>query len=380
MPLGPILMRTLSITPLQFGTLVSSYNVSAAGTGILYGVIADKYDRKAMLQLNFVGFILGTIACGFAQNFETLVIARVIAGGFGGTLTSVVMAMVTDLIPFERRGKALGIVMSAFSVASIIGVPIGLLIAESFDWHYTFYFIALFSFFILILSSIIFPPLRSHVKSKSTITMNIKRLLIILFQVDYLKCYFLTFVNVFSIFCLIPYLSPYAVKNIGILETDLKYMYFIGGVCTVIAASFIGKLTDKIGAFRVMTGLIIISFFPIYFYSHAGVMPFSIFLFISAIFMMTVSGRMIPLMTMVSDIVNSDDRGTFMGLMNAIRSLGTALATFFAGFIIVEHSDGSLLGFDKIGIFSILLSFLTIFYVKHIYKILLRVQSERKYS
>jgi multidrug resistance protein len=379
MPLGPVLMRTLNITPLQFGTLVSSYNISAAVTGILYGVVADKYDRKVILQINFVGFILGTIACGMAQSFETLVVARIIAGGFGGTLTSVVMAMVTDLIPFERRGKALGVVMSAFSIASILGVPIGLLIAETFDWHYTFYFIAFFSFLVLILSSLVFPKLDQHVK-KSAIRENIQRLLKLLFKLDYLKCYFLTFVNVFSIFCIIPYLSPYAVKNIGILETDLKYMYFVGGVCTVIAANIIGKLTDRIGAFKVMMSLIIISFAPMYLYSHAGPMPFIQFLIIASLFMMVVSGRMIPLMTMISDIVDSEDRGTFMGLMNAIRSMGTALATVFAGFIMVENSDGTLSGFDHIGLFSIGLSFLTIFYFRHIYKILLRVQHERKSS
>jgi multidrug resistance protein len=379
MPLGPVLMRTLSITPLQFGTLVSSYNISAAVTGILYGVVADKYDRKLMLQINFVGFILGTVACGAAQDFETLVIARIIAGGFGGTLTSVVMAMVTDLIPFERRGKALSVVMSAFSVASILGVPIGLLIAESFDWHYTFYFIAIFSTLVLILSSYTFPRLDQHVK-KSEIKENIKRLLGILFKIDYLKCYLLTFCNVFSIFCIIPYLSPYAVKNIGILETDLKYMYFVGGVCTVISAILIGRLTDKIGAFKVMMTLIILSFFPMYLYSHAGPMPFIQFLVIASLFMMVVSGRMIPLMTMISDIVDSEDRGTFMGLLNAIRSMGTALATVFAGFLIVENSDGSLSGFDHIGLFSIGFSFMIIFFFRHIYKLLLRVQRERKSS
>jgi len=164
MPLGPMLMRKLSIDPLQFGSLVSSYNISAAIAGVVYGLFADRFDRKKMLILNFVGFIIGTIFCGLSTNYESLLAARIIAGAFGGTLTSVVMAMVTDLIPFQRRGQAMGTVMSSFSIASVIGVPLGLLIAERFDWHYTFYFIALFGVFSLVLSSFIFPSLSSHIQ------------------------------------------------------------------------------------------------------------------------------------------------------------------------------------------------------------------------
>ncbi len=377
MPLGPVLMRTLSINPLQFGTLVSSYNISAAVTGLFFGIIADKYDRKFMLQLNFVGFILGTVACGLSTDFETLVIARIIAGGFGGTLTAVVLAMVSDLIPFERRGSAMGTVMSSFSVASVLGVPIGLFIAEKFDWHFTFYFIAAFSTLILILSSLVFPKLSDHIQP-SKIKENLTRLWSLLVRPEYFKSYFLIFANVFSIFVLIPYLAPFAVKNVGILETDLKYMYFVGGFFTVITAKIVGKYTDRFNPYKVMTFLLILSFIPIYFYSTSGPLPLYMFLVISTFFMAMVSGRMIPLMTMVSEISETRDRGTFMGLLNSIRSLGSAVATIFAGIFIFENDRGTLSGFDHVGYFSIFLSFLVIFGCRHVYKILLRIQSERK--
>jgi len=375
MPLGPMLMRKLSIDPLQFGSLVSSYNISAAIAGVVYGLFADRFDRKKMLILNFVGFIIGTIFCGLSTNYESLLAARIIAGAFGGTLTSVVMAMVTDLIPFQRRGQALGTVMSSFSIASVIGVPLGLLIAERFDWHYTFYFIALFGVFSLVLSSFIFPSLSSHIQPTNALE-NLKRLFSLFFKKDYLKSYSLVFFNVFTIFTMIPYLSPYAVKNIGILETELKYMYLVGGLFTVITARIIGKLTDKKGAFNIMAGLIILSVFPIYLYSHAKIMPLYLFIAMATFFMTVVSGRMIPLMTMLSEIADSKDRGTFMGLLNALRGLGSALATLFAGFFIIENSNGKLEGFDTIGIISISVSLILIFGVHHVYKILLRIKSE----
>ncbi len=375
MPLGPVLMRDLNITPLQFGSLVSSYNISAAITGLIYGLVADRYGRKLMMEINFVGFITGTIFCGLSNSFEALLISRIIAGGFGGTLTAVVLAMVTDLIPFQRRGKAMGTVMSAFSVASVLGVPLGLLIAEKYSWHITFYFIAFFSIAVLLLSSLSFPKLNEHVQITSALE-NLKRVLNLLFKVDYLKAYALIFLNVFSLFTIIPYLSPYAVKNIGILETDLKYMYLIAGFFTIITARIFGKATDHFGAVKVLSFVAVISCIPIYFYTNAGKMELPLFIAMSTFFMTLVSGRMIPLMTMTSEICLPQDRGTYMGLLNSIRSLGSALATLFAGLFIVEATDGILTGFHKIGYFSVTFSIILIFGAIHINSILIRNKSE----
>jgi DHA1 family inner membrane transport protein len=376
MPLGPTLMRDFGITPLEFGSLVSSYNISAAITGLAYGLIADRFGRKVMLQANFVGFIIGTVSCGLAQTYETLLFARIAAGGFGGTLTAVVLAMVTDLIPFQRRGRAMGAVMSAFSVASVLGVPIGLVIAEKFSWSYTFYFIAIFSCIILLVSSLSFPKLNEHVQITSALD-NLKRVWGLLFKLDYLKAYSLIFLNVFSLFTLIPYLSPYAVKNIGILETELKYMYLVGGFFTVITARIIGKATDKFGALKVLSTLALISTVPISLYSNAKEMDLIPFIAMSTFFMTMVSGRMIPLMTMTSEIAETKDRGTYMGLLNSVRSFGSAVATLFAGFFIVEASDGKLSGFNNVGYFSIGFSIIVIFGAIHVNSILLRKQSEK---
>jgi multidrug resistance protein len=376
MPLGPTLMRDFNITPLQFGSLVSSYNISAAITGLAYGLIADRFGRKFMMQINFIGFIIGTICCGIADTYETLLIARVIAGGFGGTLTAVVLAMITDLIPFQRRGKAMGAVMSAFSIASVLGVPLGLVIAERFSWSYTFYFIATFSSIVLVVSSISFPKLNEHVQITSALD-NLKRVWSLLFKLDYLKAYTLVFLNVFSLFTLIPYLSPYAVKNIGILETELKYMYFVGGFFTVITARIIGKATDKFGAVKMLSSLALISTIPIALYSNATKMDLIPFIAMSTLFMTMVSGRMIPLMTMTSEIALPKDRGTYMGLLNSVRSLGSALATLFAGVFIVQTADGKLSGFNTVGYFSVGFSILVIFGAIHVNSILQRKQNEQ---
>ncbi len=85
---------------------------------------------------------MGTLLCALAPTYPLLVAARAIAGTFGGVTGAVILAIVGDVIPEHRRGEAMGLVMSAFSVASIFGVPLGLVLASDFSWHVPFYAIA----------------------------------------------------------------------------------------------------------------------------------------------------------------------------------------------------------------------------------------------
>lgn len=375
MPLGPMFMREFSIGPMQFGALVSSYNISAALTGFCYGLIADRFGRKSMLVVNFIGFILGTLMCSFANTYEFLITARIIAGAFGGTLTAVVYAMVTDLIPFQRRGKAMSAIMSSFSIASVLGVPLGLWIAETYNWRSTFIFIVLISIVSLILSIIVFPKLNEHIHKSSPIEV-FKRLFTLLFKWDYLKSYGIIFANAFALFSIIPYLSPYAVKNIGILETDLKYMYLVGGFFTVISARITGKFTDHKNPLIVFSTVALISTIPMYLYTNSQELSLAVFITMSTFFMVFVSARAIPLMTLVSEIPNAKDRGTFMGLINSVRSLGSAVATLYAGVFITENAN-KLQNFEYVGYSSILVTIIMIPMLKHIYNLMMELKNER---
>lgn len=375
MPLGPTLMEFFDISPKQFATLVSSYSFAAALAGIGYGVIADRFGRKNLLIICFLGFILGTLMCGLTDNFEILLGARIIAGCFGGVLNGIVFAIVTDLIPFERRGKAMGIVMSAFSIASILGVPLGLAIGDVYGWQKTFWFIAFFSLPILFVSILVFPKLQDHLRP-ATIKEEFFRFFKLLKNMEYFKSYILILIIGTSTFMLIPFLSPYGVKNVGIEIKDLKYIYLVGGFFTVITSRMIGVMTDKVGALKVFLILACISFLPIYLYTNASPMSLFAYLALSAFFMVIMSGRFIPAMTMVSAIAHKDERGTFMGLLNSIRAWASALATLIAGAIIVEQDNGKLENFDLVGYLSMLVTLCAIGFSFVINKIVQKKQNE----
>jgi predicted MFS family arabinose efflux permease len=166
MPLGPQLMRLFTISPAQFSWLVSSYTFSAGIMGFLGAFVLDRFDRKKVLQVIYIGFTLGTLACAFAPGYYWLMAARILTGAFGGILSATSLAIVGDLIPEQRRASAMGIVMTAFSLAGVLGVPIGLYLATKWSWHAPFIGLGCIAFLIIVLIQLVIPVMRIHLSSE----------------------------------------------------------------------------------------------------------------------------------------------------------------------------------------------------------------------
>ena len=359
MPLGPTLMAKLGVSPATFAALVSAYTFAGAATGLIISLFADKFEKKLLLTLSLLGVAIGTAFCGLAQNGYQLIIARALTGFFGGVLNPLVFALVAEWIPASRRGKAMAWVMSGFSMASVIGVPIGLVINDYFGHEMTFFSIS----FLIALTSIgcyFLLPESSIPSQELKFKELVKVLGTSLKNKKYLKVFFYTFFISGTMFLLIPMLSPYAVKNMGMQTTDLKFMYLIGGLLTVVTARIFGVLTDRFGGQHVYMGLCLASVFPVYLYTHSGPIYFYQYIAIGAVFMSLISGRMIPAMTLTSLVPAPHQRGQFMGILNSVRAGSTALGSLIVGLIVVENNQGKLINFDKIGKTAIAVSLISI--------------------
>jgi DHA1 family inner membrane transport protein len=359
MPLGPRFMKVFNINPTEFSSLVSAYTFSAGIVGFFGALYADHFDRKKFLLFNFTGFIVGTFMCAIAPNFASLLIARIVAGAFGGILNACVLSMVADLIPFERRGAAMGVVMSSFSIASVLGVPLGLYVAQAFDWHAAFYLIVFVGIIFWILSFIILPnvQVRAH---QLSVKDNLKNFKAILSQKDYLLSFLLTSVLGFGIFMIVPFIAPFMVGNVGLTEANLPLIYLAGGTCTIISARLIGRACDRVGSFKVFRIVAVASVVPIFILTNLPQVHLALALTATSFFMMTGSGRFIPAMTIVSAVVKPQERGTFMSLENAARQLSSGTASQIAGLIIGSGVAGALTNYNIVGYVGIITSLLAI--------------------
>ncbi|MES3036908.1 MAG: MFS transporter [Bdellovibrionota bacterium] len=366
MPLNLQLTRVFQITPHQFGLLVSSYTFFAAGSGLLSSLFIDRFDRKKFLQIFFFGFSVGTIACGLSQKYEWLLFFRCLTGVFGGVLSSLVMAIVSDTFPYERRGTAMGVVMTAFSFASVFGVPFSLYLAERFDWHAPFYFLGGVSLIVSFLISRGVPSMKSHMVGRGShdIWAGIK--LVFHSRQAQTSLVFL-FCLIFGQFVLIPFMSASLVINAGLPEPQLPLIYITGGLVSIVTGPLVGYWADKFGKHKVFTFALLGSIPPMVMISQIShPLPLFATLTLVAVFFVFMGGRINPAMALVSASVPATHRGSFMSLTSCVQQLGSASASYAVGLFIVTDKTGHLLNYEFAGYLATFFSFCALFLVYRI--------------
>jgi predicted MFS family arabinose efflux permease len=360
MPLGPQLMRIFEISPREFGLLVSSYTFSAGVSSFFGAFILDKYDRRTILLWVFTGFLFGALACAFSPNYSILLISRIISGVFGGLTSALVLSIIGDVIPDVRRGRAMGLVMAAFSVASVIGVPFGLFIASISNWHAPFFFLAGLSLLILWMIYKFIPSITAHLEKQQFKPSPIQVIKRVTGNGNQMRAISLTIMMMLGQFAIIPFLSPYMVANVGFSEIELTYIYMAGGFFTIFTSPWVGRMTDKYGKIKVFTIFMTLNVIPIGVITHLGQTPIPYVLLISTMFFVTSNGRMVPAAALITGTAKSENRGSFLSFNSAVQQLSAGLASFLAGLILAEGVNGELLNYDTVGYFAIVLSLLCI--------------------
>ncbi len=355
MPLGPQLIRLLHVTTNEFGLLLSSYTFSAAVSGLLATTYIDRFDRRKLMLVLYVLFILATLCCGLAPNYPALLIARALAGIFGGVLGTMVQTMVADVIPFERRGKAMGTVMAAFSISTVAGVPLGLFLANhipALGWRAPFFFIVLLSSMFLFIGYKMLPSLISHLEQPGDGHI-LAQIYAVAKDPHHLKAYAFVSLMAMTGFAVIPYIALYVTSNVGMPESFITFMYLCGGAATFFTSQLIGRMSDKYGKPAVFRWIALGSFVPILITTHLIPVPWWVVLANSTLFFILVPGRMVPGMSMVSAVAMPQVRGAFMSLVSSVQMLSAGLATLIGGMIITRNAEGQILHFNVVGYFAL---------------------------
>lgn len=356
MPLGAGLMRVFNITPGQFSTLVASYGLSAAVFGFLGGFVLDRFERKNALLTLYTGFALATLACALAPSYWFLMAARIAAGAFGGVAGSVVTAMVGDAIPPERRGRAMGTVMTSFPLASVLGVPAGLLLASWFEWHAPFFLLAVMSLIIGFVAWRVLP----HVSSHRTDAHPVRQMINIVTHPIHLRGFLLSCVLVFGGGLMIPFLAPSMVANVGLTEKQLPLMYLCGGALTFFTMPWFGRLSDRHDKLYVLMWISLVAIVVALVVTRLGAAPLPLVLVVTTLFFIAMSGRYSPAMALITNAVESRYRGGFMSVNSAVQQAASGLASVLAGCFVTSDAAGHLLGYPRVGYLAAIAFVLTV--------------------
>ncbi len=339
MPLGPQFTQLFGITDAQFGLLVSAYTLAAGASGLLAATYIDRFGRKRLLLVLYALFALATLACGLAPTYGTLMTARIAAGVFGGVLSALSQTIVGDVIPFERRGRAMGIVMTSFSVATVAGVPAGLFLAAHLNWHATFIGIAALCAVLALFAAWTLPVLDDHLRASNRPSV-LGGIRTVLADANHLKAFVFSGLLMFAGFTVIPYITIYMQTNAGVRADQIPYVYLCGGVVTLFTARLFGRMTDQRGKVETFRLLAVAVIFPMVATTLVRGMPLWVVLIVSTLFFTCMSGRMIPGMAILTSAANPQLRGTFMTLNSAVQSAAMGVAAFVGGLIISRDAQG----------------------------------------
>ncbi len=367
MPLAPMLMRTFDLTAVQFGLLVSAYTFMGAISSIIAAIVIDRFDRRRVMLWFFVAFIIATALCAIAPTYHLLLFARGLSGVFGGVLGSLVHVYIADCFPYEHRGSATGKITAAFSVATVLGVPVSLLLVNHTElgWRAPFIVVSLASTVFLWMAYKAIPSIPTRITDQrwSRTLVPMKQ---VLSNTNHWRAYAYMFLMMMGGFTVIPYITLYSTLNLQFPETLLPVLYLSGGAFTFFTSQWIGRLADKHGKAYVFRITAVLAMLPILAMTHATNIPWWGVLCITTPFFIFVSGRFVPGMAIITSASIPHLRGTFMSINSAVQSIASSIATLVAGFIITINSEGMLEHYNIVGYIACIAILATLWLVGYI--------------
>ena len=375
-PLGDILMKSMNMSTKQFGTVVSAYAISACISGIFAAGFADKFDRKKLLLFFYTGFILGTYFCAISYNYETLFIARIITGLFGGVIGSISMAIITDIFSIHQRGKVMGFVQMAFGGSQILGIPIGLVLANYWSWHATFYMVLILAILLGIALVIKLNPLTEHLKLINN-KNALQHLLQTIKKKDYRIGFLATALLSMGGFLIMPFSTAFIVNNIHIAQSQVAIIFFFTGIFSIIIMPIVGKLSDKYDKLLIFGIGTIIAIVMVVIYTHLSPVPIWLVIIVNIVLFIGIMSRMVPATALNSAVPDAYDRGAYMSINSSLQQFAGGIAALFSGLVVVQKSKNSPIeNFDILGYVMVVLMLLCFYFVYKVNRLLKKREIE----
>ncbi|KIC96277.1 MFS transporter [Flavihumibacter solisilvae] len=369
-PLGDLLMKSLKLKPQDFGFAVSAYAFSAGISGLLTAGFADKFDRKKLLLFFYSGFIVGTVFCGLAQSYPALVAARIITGLFGGVIGSISMAIITDLFSLQQRGRVMGFVQMGFGASQVLGIPIGLYLANAWGWEAPFWMVAALAVVVATLIGFGLKPVISHLAvqhDRSPIIHLVHTISNRHYRIGFTATALLSIGG----FMMMPFGSAYSVNNLGISQQELPELFMIAGISSLVVMPLVGRLSDKIDKFKLFAFASVWMMVMVGIYTNLPPISFWIVVTFNVLMMIGIMSRMVPSTALVSAIPEMQDRGAFMSINSSLQQIAGGVAAAVAGMIVAQKDQYSPLEhYNTVGYVVMTITLVSIFLIFRVHRLI----------
>jgi predicted MFS family arabinose efflux permease len=350
-PLGPDFAAALGIPVSALGLVTGSYTLAAAAAGAAGSAFLDRFDRRSALAVAMAGLVLATAAGGLATGLPTLLAARVAAGLFGGPATSLSFAIVADAVPPERRGRAMGLVMGAFSVASVLGVPTALWLSQLGGWRTPFLAVAGMGAVVVASALVAMPPMRRHLEPGAASSRGYA----FLRDPAALLSLTATATTMAATFSIVPNLAAFLQYNAGWPRESLGALYMAGGVLSFGVLRVVGRAIDRMGAPAVAAAgtVVMVVNLAVDFWPRTPLLTgWALFL----LFILANSFRNPALASLASRVPRPGDRARFQSVQSAVQHLASAGGAMASTALLDTGPGGELTGMHRVAALSGVLS------------------------
>jgi predicted MFS family arabinose efflux permease len=361
MPQGPVFMNDFKIDAHQFGWLVSSYTFGAALMAVLGTTFLDQFSAKKQMMLFYLLFVVATFVCALSPFFGFLVGVRFLAGCFGGLLFPLSQTLIAEFIPNERRGRAMGVVMGSFSVASVLGVPLGLWVVHYSSWRMSFLLVSVVSLLVCFFAFKYLPESKMFSREKISVASAFKSIWSNLTDGCYIRAYAINIFLMMSAFSVIPFITIFFTKNLQVSFDYIPLIYLFGGACTLVSSRVFGWMTDRFGQLKTFRWVTLCSIVPIFLLTHLQPLyALPIYLVVSSIFFVFVSGTRIPMNALMTTIPEPSHRASFMSMNTTMQHLGMSMASLLSGYLLTQTATGELVHYDLVGSIAVCFAVISI--------------------
>lgn len=353
MPMGPDFAQALGINAGHIGWIAGSYSISASIIGILSARHLDRFDRRSVLLVTLSGLVFSTLAMTAARTLAELIVVRAITGLFGGVMIASSMAVISDVFPPQRRGEAVGKVFGSFSVASVIGVPLGLEIATRFGWWAPFAVISAMAALTVAATAVSLPPLRGHLAQRGEGGGDEAFFASLRHNKATVPALLMTAFGLFAAFLIIPNISAHVQQNMSYPRGQLGLLYLCGGGAAFFTMRYFGRKSDQIGYARtslLATAGLWAALFIGFVAQWRGVPILAVFM----LFMITMSTRNVTINALITKIPKPNERAGFMALVSSMQNLMAGMGALTATAMLTESPDHRLLGMDSVALIAML--------------------------
>lgn len=350
MPLGPLLLQSFAIDAREFSWVVAAYTSAAGLAGFLAAPWLDRVPRRAAYLGLSLGLLGGIAASGCATSYPLLLAGRALTGLFAGVHGALALAIVADVIPPERRGRAKGMLMMSMAFASAVGVPIAIALGNQFGWAAPFFALSLLGLPLLAWAAGRLPAVMTAPGgARPPLLENLRQLLA---TPAHLRAFALVALLMAGAFAVIPFISTYLVGNVGVRQSQLPAVFLVGGAATFLLAPLTGRLADRHGARPVLCGTVMLAAAMMVLLTHLPAVGLPLAAGVAGLMMASNASRMVAVQVLVAAAVEPRHRGGFLAVNSSVQQLASALGTAGGGLLLAGGPGEPLRHFGTVGLLA----------------------------